>query len=382
MSQFDNKEFYRGNELNQLMTIMSPGHQEEKILSPAQKKFNRLTKSVQKNISIIKTWLETHDKLRENFAQSILPLLQEINELRMQSLILLDKQYNTASLGKRQSEKLYSLIATLAKICIDADDSQEAEEIYNRYNQTSLEDVKKEELSDFKSEIEDMFGIDFGDDFDFDSEGSFWEFINAIKDKEEQKKSKSQKKSKKEKITTKQKKLIEQELSETQSIKEVFRQLTKVLHPDREMDEQEKIRKSDLMQRANISYKNKDLLSLLELQFEIEQANQSTLDGLSNEKLEVYNRLLQKKYQKTKDEIFTIKQKISMELNIPIFYDKPEQARYFLDRNRVELENQKELLRQDLEAFNEIKSLKQWLNTLKINKTKETQFDIEDVFYF
>ena len=48
----------------------------------------------------------------------------------------------------------------------------------------------------------------------------------------------------------------------------------------------------------------------------------------------------------------------------------------------MELENQKELLRQDLEAFNEIKSLKQWLNTLKINKTKETQFDIEDVFYF
>ncbi len=106
MSQFDNKEFYRGIELNQLMTIMSPGHQEEKILSPAQKKFNRLTKSVQKNISIIKTWSETHDKLRENFAQNILPLLQEINQLRMQSLILLDKQYNTASLGKRQSEKL------------------------------------------------------------------------------------------------------------------------------------------------------------------------------------------------------------------------------------------------------------------------------------
>lgn len=364
------------------MTIMSPKHQEEKTLSPAQKKFNRLTKSIQKNLKSIKSWSETHDKLRENFAQSILPLLQEIYQLRMQSLIVLDKQYNTASLGKRQSEKLYSLIATLAKICIDADDSQEAEEIYNRYNQTSLEDVKKEQLCDLKSEIEDMFGIDFGEDFDFDSEGSFWEFINSIKDKEEQKKSKAQKKSNKEKITTKQKKLIEQELSETQSIKEVFRQLTKVLHPDREMDEKKKIRKSDLMQRANISYKNKDLLSLLELQFEIEQANQSTLDGLSNEKLEVYNRLLQKKYQKTKDEIFTIKQKISMELNIPIFYDKPEQARYFLNRNRVELENQKELLRQDLEAFNEIKSLKQWLNTLKINKTKETQFDIEDVFYF
>jgi hypothetical protein len=155
-----------------------------------------------------------------------------------------------------------------------------------------------------------------------------------------------------------------------------------VLHPDREMDENEKIRKSELMQRANMNYKKKDLFALLELQFEIEQANQSTLDNLSNEKLEIYNRLLQKKYQTTKDEIFTIKQKISMELNIPFFYDKPEQAKYFLRRNRVDLENQRELLRQDLEAFNEIKSFKKWLNALKINKTKETRLDLEDLFYF
>jgi hypothetical protein len=36
------------------------------------------------------------------------------------------------------------------------------------------------------------------------------------------------------------KKQIDQDLSETQTIKEVFRQLTKALHPDREMDEKEK----------------------------------------------------------------------------------------------------------------------------------------------
>ena len=364
--------------MNDLITIKSPEKQEEKTLSTAQKKFNRLSKIVQKNINTIKTWSVTHEKLRQDFAQNIIPLAQEINQLRIQSLILLDQHFNTASLSKRQSEKLYSLICTLAQICVETDDSQEVEAIYNRYHVKNLDDVKKEQLSDFQSEIEDLFGIDFGEDID--SEESFWDFINTIK--EESKKTKSQKKSKKEKISAKQKKIIEQELTETQSIKEVFRQLTKVLHPDREMDENEKIRKSELMQRANMSYKKKDLFALLELQFEIEQANQSTLDNLSNEKLEIYNRLLQKKYQTTKDEIFTIKQKISMELNIPNFYDKPEQAKYFLTRNRVDLENQRELLRQDLEAFNEIKSFKQWLNALKINKTKETRLDLEDLFYF
>ena len=356
------------------MTIMSRKHQEKKILSPAQKKFNRLTKSVQKNIRSINTWSETYDKLRQNFNQNILPLLQEIHKIRLASLVLLDKQYQTAVLGKRHQGKLYNLICALAKICVDENNIQEAEEIYNRYHEKSLEHSKKEQLSD----LEDLFGMNFGDD-DVDS---FWDFVDAMKDKEEKEKSKSQGKSNKEKITAKQKKLIEQEVSETQSIKDIFRQLTKVLHPDREMDEIEKIRKSELMQRANMSYKNKDLLSLLELQFEIEQANQASLDSLSNEKLEVYNRLLQKKYQKTKDEIYAIKYKISMELNIPVFYGQPEQANDFLNSNREELEQQKQTLYQDLDAFNEIKSLKQWLNALKISKTKDTRLCIDDLFYF
>ena len=107
-------------------------------------------------------------------------------------------------------------------------------EIYNRYNDASLEDSKKAHRSKIKAEMEEMLNIDLGDDFNFDSEESFWEFINTLKEKQE--KSKKRKNAKKEKITTKQKIQIEQELFETQSIKEIFRQLTKVLHPDREMD--------------------------------------------------------------------------------------------------------------------------------------------------
>ena len=70
--------------MNDLITIKSPEKQEEKTLSPTQKKFNRLTKSVQKNINAIKTWSVTHEKLRQDFAQNIIPLAQEINQLRIQ----------------------------------------------------------------------------------------------------------------------------------------------------------------------------------------------------------------------------------------------------------------------------------------------------------
>jgi hypothetical protein len=71
-----------------------------------------------------------------------------------------------------------------------------------------------------------------------------------------------------------------------------------------------------------------------------------------------------------------------MELNIPVFYGQPEQANDFLNSNREELEQQKQTLYQDLDAFNEIKRLKQWLNSLKISKAKETRLCIDDLFYF
>ena len=136
------------------------------------------------------------------------------------------------------------------------------------------------------------------------------------------------------------------------------------------------------MQRANIYYNNKDLLALLELQFEIEQANQSSLDKLSNDKLDTYNRLLHKKLKQTKDEIETIKAKISRELNIPFFYNKPDEAYYFLNKNRIELENQKKSFIEDLEVFNETKSLKKFLNALKINNTGQELVDFNDLFFF
>jgi hypothetical protein len=47
--------------------------------------------------------------------------------------------------------------------------------------------------------------------------------------------------------------------------------LVAALHPDREPDEQERKRKTELMQRVNTSYGKKYLLLLLELQLEIEQ---------------------------------------------------------------------------------------------------------------
>lgn len=369
--------------MNQLTSIPTINSKSIQNLSPAQKKFNRLIKGIQKNSHLITVWEQTYDKLRDEFIQNNLSLMEEVKNLRIKGLILLDEHYQNTALTTRQKEKLYYFIQEIIELCIDSDNKDQLQEIYNRYHETSFDDNEKEYYTSLKSQFEGMFGIELENEFDFTSETSFFDFISNLKEKFEQKEEiKAQKKAKKSKISLQQQKKIEQEHTEILSIKEVFRQLTKVLHPDREMDENEKKRKSELMQRANSSYKNQDLLSLLELQFEIQQIDKNTIEHFSDEKLEVYSRLLQKQQQKMKAELSMIQEKINREFNIPFFYDKPQQMEYYLKKNQDELNEQKQCIIQDLEKFNHVKSLKRWLNALKINKhSRIAMQSIFDEFY-
>jgi len=78
----------------------------------------------------------------------------------------------------------------------------------------------------------------------------------------------------------------------SQSVRAVYRQLVSALHPDREPDEQERTRKTVLMQRVNEAYAANRLLDLLQLQLEIEQIDSRHIDGLGEARLGHYNRVL------------------------------------------------------------------------------------------
>ena len=57
------------------------------------------------------------------------------------------------------------------------------------------------------------------------------------------------------------------------------------------------MRKTALMQRVNQAYQTNDLLSLLQLQLEIEQIDQNALDGIAGDRLRHYNKVLTEQLQ-------------------------------------------------------------------------------------
>jgi len=101
----------------------------------------------------------------------------------------------------------------------------------------------------------------------------------------------------------KQTKAQAEERSASQSIRDVYRKLASALHPDREPDEAERVRKTILMQRVNQAYEKNDLLSLLQLQLEIEQIDQNALDGIAEDRLRHYNKVLTEQLAELQQEV-------------------------------------------------------------------------------
>jgi hypothetical protein len=352
--------------------------------SRAQKRFNTLTKGLQRDKALLQEWMEADSQLKMDVAQKIIPLAQEIDSMKLKMLVVLDKCYSNNELTIKQKEKLHTFIQYFADTCLCFDKSGVAEEIHDRYNDISVAELNEATEASLKDELEEMFGVNLGEDFNFGSEDAFADFLGAVNDKQEQKSS-NKKKTKKSQVQLKEK--SDKEIIESQSIKEVYRKLTKVLHPDREMDEEKKIQKSELMQRANIAYKKQDLLTLLELQFEIEQFEQKNIDGLADEKLLAYNRMLHRQRKKIKEEITLLKQRISHEIDLPPFYDTPEDAFFYLNNEVINMNASKSQLSEDLQNFSDMKSLKRWLNAMKKSQIpikKQNMLDeiMSDIFEF
>ena len=91
-----------------------------------------------------------------------------------------------------------------------------------------------------------------------------------------------------------------------QSLKTVYLKIAAIIHPDREVNDVKKIKKTELLQRANEAYAEQDLFTLLRMQLQIEQDQDVSKKGLSAEQLKFYQLALEAQSQKLQDQIDTL----------------------------------------------------------------------------
>lgn len=267
-------------------------------------------------------------------------------------------------------------------------DRDELKPIFNKYNEFDYDermDEAQSEMSDLmKGFVENMFDVEMDEDLDLSSpeqlkahlQEKLREKLNAQEQIDTQEPVKERKKTKKQ--LEKELRLQEEEALSQQSVREIYRKLAAALHPHREQDIDERIRKTELMQRVNAAYGKKDLLKLLALQLEIEQIDAEHLTQIADSRLKYFNKILKEQLEELNHEVYQIEDRFKMMLNMP-YYEllTPKKLILYLNDDINYLKDELESLKSEIESFKNPSTVKAWLKHFKLPK-KRIQ---EDLFY-
>jgi hypothetical protein len=341
---------------------------DESTLSPLQKIFNNTIKKLQKKKKELQAWEDTFNKAMQINVDNVLPIESDIAAKKLEILYFFDDAHEAKKLTPLQKKKLSILIINIAQMLFGSKEHEKVEAIFNKHAQKNYKDHDEDHKNAIRDELEFIFDIDLGDDFDLNDPESFGKAHKKIFEKKENTSNNQKGREKTKQQIEKEKKQEEDNKSATQSIKEVYRQLAKALHPDREMDEKEKERKHDLMQRANVAYKKEDLLALLSLQLEIEQIDQNHIDNLATERLMYFNKILAKQCADINHDMHEMKMKYAYSLDLPPHYlKKPIDLIKTLDSKKYFLLCTLEDITDDLNYCSNTKQLKKYINRIQID---------------
>lgn len=298
------------------MTMSSSTHlnisaaAQENALSKEQKRFNTLIGKIEQykqTLAALKTDITAFEIV---FAHEYYPQVQAIDALKAQLIKQIDQVAGQTKLNKRLEKIIGRLIFDIGREILDADSEPALKAIFLYWCDIDLDQEHAAEkaraeqsLQDNPTAATDNGSPDIADTgqrgqshfAEGNAEESADDAATAAENARQEHARRRQ--------AAKQARIAQQEKAVSLSIREVYRKLASMLHPDREQDEQKRSEKNTLMQEVNAAYEARDLLSLLEMQRRLEQIDPQHLASLSKEKLQHYLQVLAEQEKELRAEI-------------------------------------------------------------------------------
>jgi hypothetical protein len=336
-------------------------------VSPAQKRFNQLLNQTETLANKIEATRALADAHRRVHAPTLAPLEKERNALVRQMALWLDGRLQRKGLSAKQKNTAREILCHLAaQLAGEGDEAMRA--LYAKHNKTSLEDEEKADAADLKMFMEKILGEKMGpDDTPFDSLDDLLRASmakmqeKAASDAAHQASGKSKRKKSAAQLKAEAAATARTE-DATGALRTIYRQLASALHPDRETDPHEQLRKTALMKEANAAYERRDLLSLLQLQLRAELTDTSQMANMAKEKLAALTSLLKDRVKVLSEELMAVELQMVGEFNLPMFSTLSAAAlRRHLNECELNLREEISMMKQDLVVVQDDASLKRWL---------------------
>ncbi|MCE7041806.1 hypothetical protein [Dyadobacter sp. CY312] len=366
-------------------TILHIGATKE-VLTKQQKEFNRLTKKIEQLEKTLAEFRRGRDILNERHGKEMAPLFREMHACQVEIVKGMDKVFPDKIFKKTDHKKLSYLITDTSFDLISKHGYEDLKIIFNKYNEHDYDTVNAEvdrQAADMAKGMASFFGVEFEDDVDISTTEKFHEkMFEKISEQEEileeeqrifDEKKAAKKKTQKQLDREEEQK--NEELRVTKSVRSVYMDLVKALHPDREKDEAEKQRKTEIMQRVTQAYNDNNLMALLKLQMEFDRIDKEHLERLADEQLLYYNKVLKQQVIDLDFEKAEIVEELGEFSGLEPYYVRSAEILIFKFNDDLRL-LKKELkdTKKEIELWNDPLKVKSYLKTYKIPKEEDFDF--------
>jgi hypothetical protein len=262
------------------LTQLSTSPSAEVADSKEQQRFQ----AQQAQIESYQAQLAAHRELAQDFERrytvAIAPIERKKSQLSMAILQYLDRRLDAKGLSKTIRADMVDIIAMitdgLLQGHVQAEYLPTLEALQAKHSMAS----QRESTDELNEKIEAIFEEVLRED---------WSEQTKKQEREAAKKAHMAARAKKAKT-----KENSEEANAQQSLREVYRRLVSLLHPDREPDAAERLRKTALMVEANAANAKQDLLALLQIQWRVLAQNSDAIGQIADHKLRQFNLMLDK----------------------------------------------------------------------------------------
>jgi hypothetical protein len=350
-------------------------------LTPAQQRFNELLAHIERlsgQIQRLETWSDRH---RYAHIQALRESVQQAQVHRKSLLLFVHERLQTADLTDRQQRMARGLVRVwIGQLSAAADPQVQAlvDEYVSEEDTQEAAEEQAEAAQAMRERIEDALGQPLNKPSQYQTPEEMlqagmrqWQQqqeANEAKKNAKRTARKAQKQAQKKNAAAEKGEVpvgLMRELDAKSAIRTIFRQLASALHPDREPDEQERLRKTALMSEVNAAYEKNDLTTLLRLQMQVAQVNPQNKAGtarMADDKLIAMSLLLKEQVAALEDDLAQLESRLSRELCVPVRAEADEAVMaQSLQRLQADQRYITDTLAADLRRIQNDAELKRWL---------------------
>ena len=339
-------------------------------LGPEQTLFNQLLEKIEKQSRDLENLKAMGDEHSTQRMAKLAPLRQQVYDAQEKMVIFLDQRLQAPpNLPVRTKRDMHEILIFLLDSLLDSGEpSAQLQEVAKRYFPSDDENYGEDKdglTAQEAAELNSAMAKAMGVELDLDAKLSNEDFIEALMQKmqadEAAARQAHEARQAKRKKSPKQKQVEQEELDAHSALRTIYRKLASALHPDRESDPAERLRKTALMVRVNAANDSKDLLTLLRLQLEIDQIDPSSVGAMADNKLCSFNRMLKSQLKELQEEYRETIGRIHMAFDLGFGDVNAKSLMHSLRQQTQRLQDTVEVLGHDLLFVQDDKNLKKWI---------------------